>query len=194
MRIFRAAPQNIKKYAFILLIGSIFISIVPVILFVTNLVMIFLGIEGVMVSIGAVICTYAFLKAPQLIFILPFRVHTLSIIDIRSGIPLYNYNWPSGNEIVNDMLFSGMISGISAILKEAVNQGDVQQIKMDKGDLVLKYDNKFSIAFVLLTSHPSDVLTEALSHLQQDFIAIFSEKLQNPFDISAFFQIGRAHV
>jgi len=174
MKIYLNSPKTTKKHAFFLLIGSIFIGIIPLILVATNLNILFLGSEAISMSIGAIICAIEFGWYPQLIFILPFKAINLTIINTTGGLPLYKYAWAQESENFDDMLFSGMVQGISCILNEAVHQGEAQEIKMKNGILILNYDKKYPVAFVLVTTKSSGILKAALDLFAKRFIEKFA--------------------
>lgn len=180
------APSTMKKPAFWMMIGSFFIGVLPAIMFVSGFILIYLGIEGVSMSIGALINAIIFAKYPKIIFILPFKVHNLTVISLQGGMPLYRYNWVKIMGDVDDLLFSGMIQGISCILNEAVQQGNIEEIKMSKGTLLIEHDKTNALACVLVTSDTSLILHKALRDFKNEFTAIFGKEPQNFVQLEKF--------
>jgi hypothetical protein len=174
LKIYINSPKNIKLHAFFLLWGAFFVGILPLILVATNLNILFLGSEAICMSIGAIICTIEFAKFPKLIFILPFKAINLTVINTTGGLPLFKYNWVTESESVDEMLFSGMIQGISCILNEAVHKGEAQEIKMKNGILILNYDSNYPLAFVLVSTKSSKMLKAGLELFAKRFILKFS--------------------
>jgi hypothetical protein len=186
IKIYINSPKSLKKYALWLLIGGILIGFIPLILFITNLLMVFLGSDAISISIGALICSIIVSHQPRLLFILPFRTLNLTIIDTYSGLPLYKYNFDSKADIIDQMLFSGMMQGISSILREAVHQGDVNEIHLSKGRLIIHAEEDAKLIFVLVTTHSSYMLTEALNDFAKNFITKFHDSLASPNNITEF--------
>ena len=82
------------------------------------------------------------------------------------------------------MLFSGMIEGISAILREAVRQGETKEIRLAKGLLILSQDPKLSLVFVLVTTKNASILHEALNEFAASFANFYREDLNLNGDIN----------
>ncbi|MEX2726504.1 MAG: hypothetical protein Q6353_004585, partial [Candidatus Sigynarchaeum springense] len=128
-------------------------------------------------GIGYIMIALAYFKAPNLANVLPFVAIRLSIIDIKAGIALFNHDWARRDDLIHEDLFSSMLSGISMILKESVRKGDIREIVLDKARLLLKRSEEHSIAFVLITSHPTKTLRNALEVFAARFIIRFADDL-----------------
>ncbi|MBN2151454.1 MAG: hypothetical protein JW839_08415 [Candidatus Lokiarchaeota archaeon] len=125
----------------------------------------------VILGISFVLIAIAYAKEPNLANVLPFVAIRLSIIDIKAGIALYNHDWARRDDLIHEDLFSSMLSGISMILNESVRKGNIREIVLDKARLLLKRSDEYSIAFVLITSHPTKALRNALEVFASRFNA-----------------------
>nr|MDO8085222.1 hypothetical protein [Candidatus Sigynarchaeum springense] len=131
----------------------------------------------IILGIGFFMIALAYFKAPNLANVLPFVAIRLSIIDIKVGIALFNHDWARRDDLIHEDLFSSMLSGISMILNESVRKGNIREIVLDKAHLLLKRSDEYSIAFVLITSHPTKALRNALDVFASRFIARFADDL-----------------
>ncbi len=119
-------------------------------------------------------------------FVLPFRAIRLTVITTNGGIPLFTHTWDKTSKMIDDTLFSGMIQGISGILKESVAGGEVEEIKLSNAVLLLQRAKDAKIACVLASTKTSNILRGALNQFQQRFLTTFSEALKEPNKISQF--------
>ena len=115
-----------------------------------------------LMSIGLILIAYVVSHEPKLLFVLPFKAIRLTVLDTGAGIPLYTHTWMQNNEIVDEDLFSGVLQGISGILKESLNKGDVQEIRMTGAIIIAYRIPEYPIAFVLVATRPSQTLRDAL--------------------------------
>ncbi|MFX0101117.1 MAG: hypothetical protein ACFFCS_16195 [Candidatus Hodarchaeota archaeon] len=120
----------------------------------------------------------AYAKKPVIAQILPFKAQRLSVININSGIMLFNYSWSKKDSLVNNELFSGMLSGISMILNEAVKEGNVQEIHLDNAILLLKSSDKYPVACVLVAARSSRSLRDSLDTFAGMFFEEFAGELE----------------
>jgi len=180
------SPPKFRIHSIVLLIGAFLLGILPLIYVATNLNLVYLGIEGIIMGVGAIICAIVIWRHPQIIFILPFEAVSLTVISTRSGIPLYSHSWKESSMTVNDTLFSGMIQGISGILNEAVHKGNIREIRMDEGLLTINHNKESEVAFVLISTKTSKVLRNGLALFAQKFVLEFRNALKTPEMLDAF--------
>jgi hypothetical protein len=193
-KIHAKAPASIKKYSRLNLVGVLVFaggslwgstglipntpeSLVPIIDAIRWEII--LGVAFFMIAL-------AYAKAPNLANVLPFVAIRLSIIDIKAGIALFNHDWARRNDLIHEDLFSSMLSGISMILNESVRKGNIREIHLDKARLLLKRSDEHPIAFVLITSHPTKTLRNALEVFAARFIARYADQLGELGEISKF--------
>nr|MDO8111150.1 hypothetical protein [Candidatus Sigynarchaeota archaeon] len=122
--------------------------------------------------------TVEFARMPILVNILPSNALRLSVIDISNGISLYTYNWVRRDVPLSEDLFSSMFSGISIILNESVQQGNIREIQLDKAKLIMKQSGApFNVVFVLIASKSTKALRNALDSFATKFLSRFSNEI-----------------
>ncbi|MFX0101300.1 MAG: hypothetical protein ACFFCS_17130 [Candidatus Hodarchaeota archaeon] len=180
LQIFRKSPQNLKKYSALLLLGGFFFMLSPVFATVPiapdgkPLHNIIPGVFALVISIGGSIVSVVFVKQPTLAFILPFKAHRLTIIDNDAGIAIFSHTWSTGRDMMNEELYSGMLQGIGAIMKEAIKRGDIRQIETDQACILLEHDKQFPITCAIVATNPSPSLKSALVSFITRFIQEYS--------------------
>jgi hypothetical protein len=177
VKIFKNSPKRLKRDALILLLGSILASIIPVLIVITNISLVLLGIEAITQGIGLLLIAYEFAHHPQLAFVLPFKITSLTVMNSKTGLPLYTHSWDKTRAHFDETLFSGMIYGIGGILKEATHQGEVREVRMSQGILLLHHLKQLNLAFVLVTTKTASILHNALDSFAHDFVKQFSDVL-----------------
>ncbi|HMF31743.1 MAG TPA: hypothetical protein VKK79_10025 [Candidatus Lokiarchaeia archaeon] len=184
-RIYRNAPKSLRFYGGLNLFGStsVFAAIV---LGVSGISTIFPGIEWVAISGGYLLTTIAFIKRDQLAFLLPFRVLRLSVVHLDSGIPMFNYTWPSGRDLIDENLFSGLMHGLRLIIRESILGGEFRDINLDLASIIINRVKDYPVMAVLVTKKTSRVLRQALSTFTRRFIEKYRNAISNPSNSSQF--------
>ncbi len=177
------APKNLKKDSRINLIGAIIAGSGSTFAFVTNLVWFLPGTDYLFIAIGALICSYAFIKQPKLGYVLPFKVNRVICINSKGGIPVFTYSWDSSG-LIDSTLFSGALQGISAILTESISRGAVKEIILDNGVLIISRAPESSLIFALITSKSSPILVHGLQLFVTEFTRAFESNLANGNDLT----------
>ncbi|MGY5854211.1 MAG: hypothetical protein RTU92_11635 [Candidatus Thorarchaeota archaeon] len=149
------------------------------------------GLWLFLLSIGIIPIAIAFVRYPKLAYVLPFKVHRLTVFETKGGIPLFSHTWDTGAEIAQDAMFSGMLQGIGMILDESVQKGAVHEIIMEDGILVLQRTYKFSVASVLVASNSSQTLRHALDEFTEHFYEEYSQFFHNPSEVRQFSTASR---
>lgn len=186
IKIYRNAPLHLKKMALFNLIGSVIAGPGSIIAFGSGFVWLIPGTDYVLIGIGALICTYCFYRQPKLGYVLPFVVYRLQVIQVSSGLPLYEYTW-TPLKLNNQTLFSAAIKGVSSILKESLGKWEMREILFDKGMLIFEYDSKLPIAFILISSKSTAIMRQGLTLFKEKFIKNFEAVLgQNIAELSQF--------
>ncbi|MFW9914813.1 MAG: hypothetical protein ACFFGZ_04295 [Candidatus Thorarchaeota archaeon] len=168
------APRNLKKYSSLNLLGAILLGILSSLAVGSGLTMEIPGIASAFISSGALLMAIAFVSEPKIGYVLPFKAERLTVIDIDSGIPLFTYTWSKKEEMLDDVLFSGMIGGLSHFTTEALRKGDIREIHLDQAILILERHKEHPVFFVLVTSKPSPSLKSALTSFAERFSKEFS--------------------
>jgi hypothetical protein len=125
-----------------------------------------LGLSGLVMLAAISSITIAFARQPKLAYVLPFKAYRLTVLDTGGGTPIYNHTWQPSKEQVDETLFSGMLQGVSVILKESLNQGNVREISMDEGIMILQRSLAKNIACVLVASKSSCSRSDSTRDLQ----------------------------
>jgi len=115
---------------------------------------------------------WTFTKWHQLGFILPFKVCRLTVLSTTSGIPLFDYAWAQKYLIADETLYAAMLQGVTTIFQQELGRGKAREIHLDKGILLLNYDEQRQIAFVLLATNVTKTLRQALDY----FATLFFQK------------------
>jgi hypothetical protein len=79
-----------------------------------------------------------------------------------------------------------MMQGISGILKETVNRGNIRQIELEHAILLVYREEKYPVAFVLLSNEFNKSLRLALRQFAEKFYLTFADKFDDLSKISQF--------
>ncbi len=180
LKVYSNAPPPLKKAARVFLAGGIIMGLIPlflVALFRTEEIM--PGIEFILFAFGTLVMALTLRWEPKLAYVLPFKVLRLVVLETGGGIPLFSYTWPSGQDMVDEGLFSGMLQGVVAIVKESVRRGEVRSIEMVHATMLLQPVRQTPLVCVLVATRASRALRQALEKFSDRFFAEFSDQLEN---------------
>jgi hypothetical protein len=175
------SPKSLKKYSSRCVFGAVLMG-TAIFLNVMGL----LTIGAIVYQIGALFIAYCILKEPRLVAVLPFRAYRLIVIHTKSGNALFSHSWENEEEVVDSFLFSGMLHGISSLLKESLKKGNIRHIHLDRADIILSLGNAQPIACILVASKTSIKLYNALEKFRVLFENRFGEKIDSTDDIAKF--------
>ncbi len=185
-RLYLEAPQELKIYCGLYLFGMLLIVIGPIIFIILNLNLIFPAFHLFWMAISSVIIGITYSKEPRIGYILPFKVIKLSVIEINRGISLFNYNWSKKEELLEQATFSAMIHAINQFIGETLQKGYIREIILEKAILIVQKQEKYPIAFVLISTKSSKSLRKGLNCFIERFIKEYSEYFQIPHDTEKF--------
>ncbi len=180
-RIYLHAPRKVRSYARLGLGGALSMGLgAPIVALLevydnpqaVDIVPLFIGF-------GALLTAYAFYRQPQLAYILPFQAYRLTVIENEGGIPLFTHTWNPGKELIDSTLFSSMLQGISGILQESLQKGNVREIHLDEAIMLLQRDEKMPVTCVLVATKSTPSLREALKAFADQFYARFTQQLKD---------------
>jgi hypothetical protein len=171
------APASLKKWSRLIVLGGALASIGPVFVLNTSLVNVLPGFHFIILAIGEMIFVIGFVKAPRLAYILPFKALRLLVTDTNSGIEIFSYTWQEGRGMADGDLLSGMLQGISLLVKESIGRGDLRDIHLDQGYLIVNRSEEYAIASILVANKSSKILREALADFTKSFSKTFASKL-----------------
>ena len=176
------APKHLKKL-------SIFLTITTVALGTLSFIFswIFLGygffLSGIYASIMNLILVFVLVRNPELLYILPYRVHRLTVIHRKIGISIYDHQF-SISEIDKDLL-AGLLSALEQTSIEVLHHGELEEIKLSQGILIFVKANYITIG--LITSKSSKHLRDILKKFAKDFERRFTDLLvKDVFDLNQF--------
>lgn len=173
-KVFLNAPKSLKRYATFSFAGAILAGILMPIFSAIGLVHILIGSDFLLLTGGAFIMSLSFVKESRLAYVLPFKVERLLVFETSSGIPLYTHKWTKEASSIDEGLFSGMVQGVSMIVKESVQKGDIMEIKLSQAILIMERSEP--IACVLVATKPSKTLRHALDRFAKRFFEEYSDK------------------
>ncbi len=187
VKIYHFCPPSIKKYAKINLMGAILAGPGAALAFASGFVWIFPGTDYLLISFGALLCTYSFKKEPKLGYILPFKVYHLIVIDTKSGIPLFTYNWEESDE-TEMVLFSSALKAISSILDESLKKGLVKEIILDRALLIIHQSENSRIIYALVASKSNEILRHGLALFDSLFQQSFGQEIGENISLVSQFE------
>ncbi len=184
-KLIHQAPNNLKQFARWGLAGYCFMTFVPAIIVASRLSLVWLGGAQIVSGIGVLLMNITFVKHPKLNFILSFKVLRLTVLDTDSGLALFTHTWQSGESLINEELFSGMLQGVSLIVKEATS-GNVQELKLDEGIIIIQRVQHSNIACILVASKASQTLRDGLRVFATKIYDLFGVTLLKPNNTDRF--------
>ena len=95
-------------------------------------------------------------------------------------------------KIVEESLFSGMLQGISSFTKEILNKGNLQELRLDNGILIILRHPDWPVACILVAEKSSAALRNGLQLFMAEFMLQFRTQLDDPSDVSKF--SGAKHI
>ena len=167
------APRHLRKYSRLYLWGDFICTflypigdaiVVPGIM----------GIQVLFIGVGVMMMAFTVALHPKLIFILPFRALRLTVIDTDSGIALFNHTWEDMGLLVDEDLYASMLQGVNLILKESINRGDMQEIKLDRAVVLAHRYPNYPITCVVTATKSSRTLRDALRQFAERFYEKFA--------------------
>ena len=175
------APQPLKRPLRIMLlymlvsvvVGLVFTFIVR--FFSSGMLKLFIfGFNYLLIASAYVLITALAIRNPKLLCILPFCVDRLLIIDNKSGLPLFDFQFST--QKIDDILFSGLIQGLQQMSIEVLQKGQIKQISLESGVLTFRKMNCFTVG--LLASRNSQMLDRSFNAFTNAFEKQFGAVVQ----------------
>jgi hypothetical protein len=182
-KIYFASPKGLKKYAGLNFFGAILAALITPLGFLMNLSISVPGLTNFIMSVGMLLIAISFAKEPKLAYVLPFKALRLTALHTAGGICLFTHDWVKKNMFVDDVLFSGMMQGISGILDESLKKGNVNEIILDEAHLLIERSkvNK-EMVFILIVTKSTLGLRNALTKFTQEFIAKYNDAIKRDYN------------
>ena len=176
------APEHLKKF-------SKFLTIMVVALGSLSLIMstIFAGsgifFSGIYASIMNLILVIVLVRHPELLYILPYRVHRLTVIHRKIGISIFDHQFAKAD--IDEDLLAGLLSALEQTSIEVLHRGELEEVKLSEGILIFVKANYITVG--LITSKSSKHLRDSLEKFAKDFEQRFTDLLvKNVFDLTEF--------
>ena len=179
------APQNLKDDTKYLVVAAVLLGPIGPVLFAYFNTYV-PGIMFIPFSLGVLITSVVFTRQPKIAFILPFKALRLTVFKIEGGSNLYTYDWESGKSLIDKDLFAAMIDGISSLLRDSIQSGEIREVKMENAALIIQKSENFNIAHVIIATHASKALREGLISFSKKFDEKFSEYIDQAYEVSRF--------
>jgi hypothetical protein len=178
IRIYQNVPRQLRRLAFTNIFGALLIAVLYVLLRIIEIALpnSIPPVARVVEAIGAVIQASIFSRYEQLFYVLPFKAQRLTVVGTKKGTALFNFDW-SKSDIIDEDLFSSILQGMSMIMNESLKRGNFQEIKMEKGVILISHDTTHPVACVIIASKSSQVLHEGLANFAKKFVQKFENQL-----------------
>ncbi|MFX1451467.1 MAG: hypothetical protein ACFFCM_11530 [Promethearchaeota archaeon] len=174
----RNAPKELKNWIYLANVGIFFQQITAPLITALKVNQSFPAFSDIFFGLGTLLMGIVYAKQPKLGFLLPFKASRLVIIEQEKSIPLYYHVWNKKDFLIDENLFSGMISALGQFVKETIQKGNIKEIQLEESIVILKQSPSFPIVFVLLATKSSGSLRSALNL----FADVFSRKYQTEID------------
>ena len=166
------APKRLKSYAELCLVGALLMGLVDPLLSIFNILKILPGLDITLVSLCALTLSFAFSKESGLAYIFPFHVLRLTVMN-ESGNSIFDHIWSKKDDTIYNPLFSSVLAGISGIVNEIINKGDLRELTVDQAVLLVKIDRVNRFKFVLVSTKSSQNFRLALNTFAESFCKEF---------------------
>jgi len=186
LRIHMESTENMKQISFWNFFATILIIIRGVFFYQIDEWM--PGITFVMMCITVSILSMNFLRHPQLAFTLPYRILRISVIDMQSGMELFKKNWQSlrNTEYFNESTFANLLHGINLIIQETMQKGQIQEIHLEKGVVIMHHTKHSPYIFLLVATHTSKSLRNAIGKFAELFDQQFPDSEDKTFNLGRY--------
>lgn len=176
IRLLRKTPHPLRKYSIIFavdLIGTVILLnglniYMPE--YLTNS-----GVNWLITAVSNSVIIICFVTEPKLASAFLFTLYRLAIVDSHGGLSLYSHIFNKREEFSDDILFSGMIQGVNLIINETVNKGELLELKMANGIMILERSEKYPVVCILIVDKSSAILRSALKSFFERFVRDFSQ-------------------
>jgi len=187
----RLVPESLRLAARLGLLSGIILAVVWPVGLGLGLHFQYPGLWLLILSVGIIPISIAFVQQPKLAYVLPFRVLRLIVFETKGGAPLFSHTWDKQEGSTEEALFSGMLQGIALILDESVRKGAVREIVLENGILVLQRTYKFSVASVLVATKSSQTLRHAIDTFTEHFYEDYSQFFDDTSEVRNFASAGK---
>ncbi len=178
IKFWRNAPEELKNWIYLANVGILFQQIMAPLVTALKINQSIPAFSDIFFAIGTLLMGVVYAKQPKLGFLLPFKASRLVIIERDKSIPLYDHIWNKKDFLIDENLFSGMISALGHFVKETIQKGNIKEIQLEESLVILKQSDRLHVVFVLLATKSSASLRSALNL----FADVFTKKYRNEID------------
>ena len=107
----KKSPPSVKKFAWAFLFSLLLISLGPAIILILPVATEIPHLDTIINALGFLLFAYILSQHPELFYILPFKVLRLTVLDMDTGISLYDHTWKSNATIMDKAVYSGFLQG-----------------------------------------------------------------------------------
>jgi hypothetical protein len=188
VRIYRNLPHTMKGLdATLFLVAGLTSVVIFPLNIIASLYLFVPSFPAVVYAILSTLIAIPLIRVPKLAFVLPFKALRLMVVDKESGISLFTYTWKYGENLIGENLFSGIIQGVTMILKESMGgEGDVSEIKMGESVVLIHRDSVQPVVYVLASTKASGTLRDALRQFGSRFGKEYGKCFVSMNDTSQF--------
>lgn len=186
VRIHRHVPASFKRNSS-LNVAGIFMFGVLALLFsrrISGLSVVVPSIDRLVMSAGILLVAVAMAREPQLAYVLPFQVYRLVVYDWAAGIPLFNHEWRKEQTFHDQDLFSGMLQALNRVVLESVDLGEIREIHLAEGILLLHRSREPAVVCVLVANASTRALRLALREFAEEYARNLGSDPDNPVKIA----------
>lgn len=128
-------------------------------------------------------------KQPEMFFILPNEIYYINIYH-KSGILLFSYDF--GKKLDYDpVLWGNTLIGLNHILSEFIDKTDkIDVIQTKNTDLVVKYDDDYGYAIILITSQKNSIIEALIEQFSKHFKSQFIQELSEIRDLNRIINVS----
>jgi len=183
--------KNKKEGSTILLNTLVFsISVIMLLLYITVQETLYREIYIVILWVSSFAFYIMLIKKPEMFFIIPNRIYSLNIYH-KSGIVLYSYSFDNTADYkIESARWGTILIGLNHILSEFIDKTEkIDVIQTKKTDIVVKYENDYGYALVVITNQKNEIVENLMSNFSKDFNSKYNNKLLDIQDINRLIDI-----
>ncbi len=176
------APPHLKKFSLFLTVMTVALGSLSVI-FSTIYLTEGYFFSGIYAAIMNLILVIVLVRHPELLYILPYRVHRLTVIHRKIGVSIFDHQFALSD--IDQDLLAGLLSALEQTSIEVLHRGELEEVTLSEGILIFVKANYISVG--LITSNSSKHLRDSLRKFANEFENQFKDLLvRDVFDLNEF--------
>ncbi len=186
VKVLKTAPKSIKKPARLFFTGGIIGTLGTTLVTFGGISIYVPGTTQLCAAIGTYIIAVALAKEPKLFYLMPSKAIRVAVFETKGGVAMFTHTWPGQEKIVDEMIFAGMLQGVSLFIRESLNRGELREITVDQATLIVHRRADYPIAFVLVVTRPTKTFRLALQSFANRFVTEYEKYFQDLSKVSQF--------